>query len=128
MRPFAFARASEPLREARQRFPAMAKPKPTPKPKGSKAAKAARPFLVAFALTVGLALLAMATWVVYGLDGYTPRVSLSGWPAMAVLLLVALAAFAYWRGGKAAMWGVLIAVSAVGLALAILNDAIPYPF
>lgn len=106
----------------------MAKPKPTPKPKGSKAAKAARPFVAAFAITVGLALLAMATWVVYGLDGYTPRVSLTGWPAVAVLLLVALAAFAYWRGGKAAMWGVLIALGVVGLTLAWLQNGLYLPF
>lgn len=108
----------------------MAKKKGPAKPKSrsSKAGKAARPFGVAFALTVALVVLLALLWKVYGLDGYTPRITFTGWPALGVLAIAALGGFAYWRGGKPAFWGVLVAVVAAAVAVAYATDAVAFPF
>jgi hypothetical protein len=109
----------------------MAKGKPRrkdggkPRAKGSKAGKAARPFLMAFLLTVALAALVLVLWNVYGWDGYSPRVAFTGWPAIGALAVAGLLAVAYWRGGKPAFWGALAAALVAGGALAWATDALP---
>src|SRR5581483_5508170 len=86
--------------------------------------KASGPFLAAFVALVALVALA---WDAYSLDGYTPRVSLSGWPMVGALAALAVGIVAYWRGGKPAVWGVLAAAGAVGLVLAWLTGSLPSP-
>lgn len=103
----------------------MAKPR---KPSGGGGrSKANGGFLAAFLATLALVVLSALAWDAYGLDGYSPRVSLSGWPVVVGLVLVAGCGIAYWRGGKPALWGVVAATGGAALVIAYLTDSLPRP-
>jgi phosphoglycerol transferase MdoB-like AlkP superfamily enzyme len=91
----------------------------------SKGGKAARPFVIAFVATCAVALLFALFWRAYGWDGYAPRVALSGWPAVGALAVVVFLGVTYWRAGKPAFWGALVATIGAAALLVWATDALP---
>lgn len=104
----------------------MPKPRTATKPrakKKSKLAKALRPFALAFVVGA-LLVAALVAYLREGAGGAVPdvRVTLTIYPLLAVAAIAALGV-AYWRGGKPAFWGTLVAFGA-GVAILLARPAL----